>query len=195
MNYPVNEVFTSFQGEGVHMGRRAHFIRLQGCDLRCPWCDSSDTWSGQRQTMSAEDLAAGIPENSLVIVTGGEPTLHDLMPLTAALVGRHRHLETAGHRPITGRWMWVTLSPKPGKSPLRENVTIASEFKIIVSHPDDITHGLSVLEGRRSDAPVWLHPEWSKHGDPEVLAAIIEAVETTNGVRAGWQLHKMYEVR
>lgn len=194
MNYPINEVFTSFQGEGVHAGRRAHFIRLQGCDLRCPWCDSADTWSGQRLTMNADELAL-VPQNAIVVVTGGEPTIHDLMPLTSALVGRQRHLETAGHRPITGRWSWVTLSPKPARAPLRENVQRADEFKIIVAHPDDISHGLDALHGRRSDAPVWLHPEWSKRNDPEVIRAIVDSVDGIPGVRAGWQLHKMYEVR
>lgn len=195
MNYPVNERFTSWQGEGVHMGRRAHFIRLQGCDLRCSWCDSADTWTGSRQTISADDLAADIPAGALVIVTGGEPTLHDLMPLCAALAGRQRHLETAGHRPITGRWSWVTLSPKPGKAPLIENVKRADEFKIIIAEPGDIALGLEALQGRRSDAPVWLHPEWSQRESTVVLSAIINAVDSVPGVRAGWQLHKMYGVR
>lgn len=195
MNYPVNERFVSWQGEGVHTGKRAHFIRLQGCDLRCSWCDSSDTWTGSRPTFTADELAAGIPTNALVIVTGGEPTLHDLMPLTSALLGRRRHLETAGHRPITGRWSWVTLSPKPGQAPLPENVVKADEFKVIVSEPDDIARGLEVLRGRRTEAPVWLHPEWSQRASTVVLSAIVEAVESTPGVRAGYQLHKLYGVR
>lgn len=195
MKYPVNERFVSWQGEGVHMGRAAHFIRLQGCDLRCSWCDSADTWSGARPTYVPEELALTIPVGDLVIVTGGEPTIHNLLPLTRALAGRQRHLETAGHRPITGRWNWVTLSPKPGKAPLPENVVRADEFKVIVAEPEDIARGLEALQARRTDAPVWLHPEWSQRASTVILSAISEAVATLPNVRAGYQLHKLYEVR
>jgi 7-carboxy-7-deazaguanine synthase len=195
VNYPVNERFVSWQGEGVHSGKRAHFIRLQGCDLRCSWCDSSDTWTGARPTFSADELAADIPTGALVIVTGGEPCIHDLNPLCRALLGRFRHLETAGHRPITGNWAWVTLSPKPGKAPLPESVARADEFKVIVSEPDDIARGLEVIRGRQSSSPVWLHPEWSQRASTVVLSAIIDAVESVAGVRAGYQLHKLYGVR
>ena len=45
--YPVNETFLSWQGEGVHLGRKAFFIRLQGCPVKCAWCDSASTWHPQ----------------------------------------------------------------------------------------------------------------------------------------------------
>ena len=41
---PIHEVFYAFQGEGVHMGKSAFFIRTFGCPLHCPWCDSAGTW-------------------------------------------------------------------------------------------------------------------------------------------------------
>jgi organic radical activating enzyme len=41
---PVHEQFYSFQGEGCHAGRAAYFIRLFGCPVHCPWCDSAGTW-------------------------------------------------------------------------------------------------------------------------------------------------------
>ena len=41
---PIHERFFTWQGEGVHTGRSAYFIRLQGCPVKCPWCDSAGTW-------------------------------------------------------------------------------------------------------------------------------------------------------
>jgi 7-carboxy-7-deazaguanine synthase len=101
--YPVNETFLSWQGEGVHLGRKAFFIRLQGCPVKCTWCDSASTWHPQfvpkdLRRASAADLAAEAvaarPE--FVVLTGGEPCIHDLAPLVEALrsVGLPAHLET-----------------------------------------------------------------------------------------------------
>ena len=61
--YPVNETFLSWQGEGVHLGRKAFFIRLQGCPVKCAWCDSASTWHPQFvpkqvRKASAVELAA-----------------------------------------------------------------------------------------------------------------------------------------
>src|SRR5690606_10755697 len=44
VRYPVHEQFHTWQGEGVHMGRSAYFIRTFGCPVKCPWCDSAGTW-------------------------------------------------------------------------------------------------------------------------------------------------------
>jgi organic radical activating enzyme len=43
-HYQVNEIFMTVQGEGVLVGKSATFIRLQGCTVGCPWCDSLRTW-------------------------------------------------------------------------------------------------------------------------------------------------------
>ena len=42
---PVSEEFYSVQGEGVNAGTAAYFVRLAGCDVHCPWCDSKETWN------------------------------------------------------------------------------------------------------------------------------------------------------
>lgn len=55
MRYRVNEIFSSFQGEGTNMGKPCTFIRLQGCNLACPWCDSKNTWKGK--AFYEDDLA------------------------------------------------------------------------------------------------------------------------------------------
>ena len=118
--YPVNETFLSWQGEGVHLGRKAFFIRLQGCPVKCAWCDSASTWHPQHvpkdlRRASAAELAAeaAVARPEFVVLTGGEPCIHDLSPLVAALrdVGLASHLETCGAYPIAEGLAWVTLSP------------------------------------------------------------------------------------
>lgn len=206
MKYPVYERFYTWQGEGVHLGRAAYFIRLYGCPQACPWCDSAGTWHRDYRPdgvtlMSAGELAEVVrqesPDGAVVVVTGGEPILFDLKPLTDALhaLGRRVHLETSGIAPLRGALDWVTLSPKPfGQPPRPEVVALADEVKIIVHEPGDIQAGLDTLTGLREDAVIWLHPEWSKarERDLTVLNAITQAVKENPRLRAGYQMHKLY---
>jgi organic radical activating enzyme len=204
--YVVNEHFLAFQGEGVHSGRTSYFIRLQGCDQRCTWCDAAGTWhpawrpDGLR-ALTAPEVGALIraPYLAPVIVTGGEPTLYNLGPLVDEIhrLGRNVHLETAGHLPIRTEAPldWITLSPKPRATPpLPENVRLANEFKVIVEDTWSLVRSLELIEGRQPGATVWLHPEWSKRHDPALLDFISQTVTAGVGLRAGYQLHKLYRV-
>lgn len=207
--YPVHEMFRAFQGEGMHTGRSAFFVRLFGCPVKCPWCDSAGTWHPKHvpkdiTKWSSQDLVFAALSGSrpeFVVLTGGEPTVHNLLPLTEAFDNADLpvHLETSGAFPIRGKFRWITLSPKRWKMPLAESVQQADEFKVIVEKPADIlfyTHALeNVFEPSSIPAPIWLHPEWSQRDNPKVLKSICEAVEACPGVyRAGWQLHKLYRV-
>jgi len=76
----VSELFLSLQGEGPSAGTPAHFLRLQGCDVGCSWCDTKYSWvaSGGRE-VDLDDLweqARALAEASLLVVTGGEPLQH-----------------------------------------------------------------------------------------------------------------------
>lgn len=204
--YPVHEMFHSFQGEGVHAGRSAFFIRLYGCPVQCPWCDSAGTWHPkyvppevQRLTASAivEAVVAGTrPE--FVVITGGEPTIFPLWELVEAFrdIGLPVHLETSGAFEAKGSFDWITLSPKRWKLPLLTMLTRAHEFKFIIERPEDVAFYTGIVDGMTSGTPVpniWLHPEWSHREDPVVLKAITEAVVQGSGLyRAGWQMHKPY---
>jgi 7-carboxy-7-deazaguanine synthase len=206
VKYPVYERFYTWQGEGVHLGRAAYFIRLYGCPQACPWCDSAGTWHAAYRPagvtlMSAADLAETVridsPVGAVVVITGGEPILFDLAPLVDALhlLGRQVHLETSGIASLRGAIDWVTLSPKPfGQWPEASVVTCADEVKIIVHDPADIQAGLETLGGLRDDAVIWLHPEWSRarERDMAVLNAITDAVKQNPRLRAGYQMHKLH---
>ena len=141
--YPVMERFPTLQGEGAWTGHASWFIRLGGCDVGCSWCDVKESWPVDAHprvdvdTLVQEAVDSGLPR---VVVTGGEPAMHDLGPLTAALqdAGLATHLETSGTHPVSGDWDWVTLSPKKFKPCLEEWYNAADELKVVVVNSHDL---------------------------------------------------------
>lgn len=199
---PVHECFHSWQGEGVHVGRSAYFIRLFGCPVHCPWCDSAGTWHPDYipkniDRATPHELAARAKRSGaeFVVVTGGEPAIHDLGPLTEALraAGLPSHLETSGGFVIRGAFDWITLSPKWLKKPLAESLAKASEFKLIVEDRESIEKWIQAIGDGFGERPVWLHPEWSQRQNAEVLESITLCVKQRGApFRAGFQMHKLY---
>lgn len=133
--YRVNEIFYSLQGEGRWAGRAAVFVRLSGCNLRCPFCDTD--FSDYRE-MGAEEIVKEAKrlggDCRFIVITGGEPTLQVDEPLTALLhqEGFFISMETNGTRPIPKGIDWVTCSPK---SSFVDNgnvaITEAQEVKVV----------------------------------------------------------------
>ncbi len=78
----ISEVFISFQGEGPLTGRKAIFLRLARCNLRCIWCDTKYAYE-PRYILPIHDVAKillkyreGIRlKRPLLVITGGEPLL------------------------------------------------------------------------------------------------------------------------
>src|SRR5262249_32171324 len=106
MTLRVCECFRSLQGEGPSAGMPAHFLRLQGCDVGCHWCDTRYSWAaaGGRECTVAEAFAElrALGEAPLLVVTGGEPLAHPgVERLLAAAVGQWPRVavETSGIEP------------------------------------------------------------------------------------------------
>src|SRR5437868_7881079 len=96
---PVMESFYTLQGEGFHWGKAAYFIRLGGCDVGCVWCDVKESWDASKHPLTAiAFLLAELKKTpvEIVVITGGEPLLHDLSELTTTLKenGYRTHIET-----------------------------------------------------------------------------------------------------
>lgn len=168
MQYPINEIFQTLQGEGYFTGVPAIFIRLQGCPVGCPWCDTQHTWekhaereitlsgvmaktqeSDEWGAASAQALLAAIQQADYkarhVVITGGEPCIHDLVPLTALLIanGFFCQIETSGtHEVRCHDNTWVTVSPKVnmrgGYDVLNTALVRADEIKHPVARERDI---------------------------------------------------------
>lgn len=81
----VNSIFKSIQGEGEYIGQMTTFVRFQGCNLRCPFCDTKESWAPGGDSYGPVNLAkavmAGKPR--YVTLTGGEPMAQDYKSLRA----------------------------------------------------------------------------------------------------------------
>ncbi|PHM61755.1 7-carboxy-7-deazaguanine synthase QueE [Xenorhabdus ishibashii] len=168
MIYPINEIFQTLQGEGVFTGVPSVFIRLQGCPVGCSWCDTKHTWEKEADKQQPmENILLKSQESNLwgvasakqllsiftrqgysakhIVITGGEPCLYDLRPLTETLEseGYQCQIETSGTHAIQcSDKTWVTVSPKVkmrgGYRVLPEAMKRANEIKHPVGRQRDI---------------------------------------------------------
>jgi 7-carboxy-7-deazaguanine synthase len=194
---PVMEHFYTIQGEGFHQGRAAYFIRLGGCDVGCVWCDVKDSWDASKHPMIAiETLVNEVKKTAakLVVITGGEPLMHNLDLLTKKLqeVGLETNIETSGSSPLSGSWDWICLSPKKFKAPLPEVVPFSNELKIVVFNKSDFTWAEEFAKQVSSNCKLYLQPEWSKASI--VTPLIVEYIKENPKWELSLQLHKYINV-
>ena len=176
---PVMETFYSIQGEGFHQGRAAYFIRLGGCDVGCVWCDVKDSWDASKHPLQTIET---IVENAkafpgrLAVITGGEPLLHPLDKLTAALhaAGFETNIETSGSSALTGFWNWICLSPKKFKAPIAAIVPKANELKVVIFNKYDFDWAESYAAEVNPHCKLYLQPEWDRADiiTPQIIAYI-----------------------
>jgi len=178
--YPINEMFQTIQGEGVFTGVAAIFIRLQGCPVGCPWCDTQHTWEQQpdqqvslQQVLSKNGVAspawAEVSAEALIeamqaegytakhiVITGGEPAMFDLRPLGEALEaqGYRLQIETSGtfELKLTDH-TWVTVSPKldmPGGYLVRPDCMQRADE---IKHPVAMQKHIDALDNLLAQCP------------------------------------------
>ena len=179
MKYPVNEVFETIQGEGFYTGVPAIFVRLQGCPVGCSWCDTKHTWDlletnrvkpemviqvdgtvGRWSELTTSELIFFMKQKgftaSHIVITGGEPCLHDLTAMTDELniAGYSTQIETSGTFDVLcSDKTWVTVSPKlkmkAGLAVLAQALNRANEIKHPVAtqaHIEDLDVLLADIE-------------------------------------------------
>lgn len=190
---PVMESFYTIQGEGFHQGRAAYFIRLGGCDVGCVWCDVKESWdAGKHPLISVEKLVENVQHTpaKLVVITGGEPLMHDLNFLTQKLqqAGFETNIETSGSSPLSGSWNWVCLSPKKFKAPLPEVVPFANELKIIIFNKTDFKWAEEYAEQVAPSCKLYLQPEWTKSA--EMMPLIVDYIMANPQWELSLQIHK-----
>lgn len=194
---PVMEHFYTLQGEGVHQGKAAYFIRLGGCDVGCVWCDVKESWDAEKHPLfSVENLVETVKATpaQIVVITGGEPLLHDLTNLTHALhqAGLRVHIETSGSSPLSGELDWITLSPKKFKAPLPEVLPHASELKVVVFNKSDFAWAEQWAAQVSADCKLFLQPEWSKAA--EMTPLIVDYIKAHPQWQLSLQIHKYINV-
>jgi 7-carboxy-7-deazaguanine synthase len=201
MSYAVKEIFLTLQGEGVHAGRRAVFLRFAGCNLWtgreadranavCQFCDTDfvgiDGINGGRY--DADALAAKIAElwgeaadNRYVVITGGEPMLQVDDAIVDAL---HAHrftiaIESNGTLPVHPRIDWVCISPKAGSRIVQQS---GDELKLVWPQPGSDTAEME----RWNFANFLIQPMDS--GTAESNAANVQAATHFVMARPKWRL-------
>lgn len=197
----VNEIFTSVQGEGSFMGKPCTFIRLQGCNLACSFCDTKEAISFTKgNNLSIEQITAQIPQYiNTVVITGGEPCMHtELAKLIEALFTYKVHLETNGTFAIPAYVDWVACSPKAEADFKIHEECRVDELKIVVTPDLTVPKIEQIISQVSYPVIVWLQPESSQMHEMQIKARqLADAFIThpTHDVRVGIQLHKILEVQ
>ncbi|MCC5936740.1 MAG: 7-carboxy-7-deazaguanine synthase QueE [Lunatimonas sp.] len=197
LKLPLMEAFYTIQGEGKFTGHPAYFIRLGGCDVGCVWCDVKDSWDLDRwPAVDIADIVAGALTHParLAVITGGEPLMHDLGPLTRMLKenGFQINIETSGAHRFTGEFDWVCFSPKKFKEPHPDIYDKANELKVVVYNKSDFQFA-EEHAARVSDRCVkLLQPEWSKSG--VMLEKIITYAKNHPTWQISLQTHKFMNI-
>ena len=193
---PLMEEFYTIQGEGFHKGTAAYFIRIGGCDVGCHWCDVKESWNAE--THPPTDIRS-IVENAskhsdTIVITGGEPLMWDMQPLTSALKAKNLsiHIETSGAYRLTGTWDWICLSPKKNKLPQRPIYEAAHELKVIVYNKHDLVFAEEQAARVHSDCLLYLQPEWSVRN--KVTPLIVDYVMKHPKWKVSLQTHKYLNI-
>lgn len=194
IKYPVMEIFASIQGEGAMIGMPVSFVRLAGCNLRCPWCDTKESWEvdeSKVRMMTGEEIIKECTQLT-VVVTGGEPTMYDLTDILyyAHMQDKLVCLETNGTLPTPKDIDWVTCSPKPPEYMIHAECFF-QELKYVVT--DDFDVDCIPDENKKTCGSVWLQPESSQM--KESAARAIGMVMQYPYLRMGIQMHKIWDVK
>jgi len=191
------EHFYTIQGEGYHQGKAAYFIRLGGCDVGCVWCDVKESWDADKHPVhEVGTLKSEVRRTpaQMVVVTGGEPLMHNLDYLTKELqdLGLQTNIETSGSSPLSGHWNWICLSPKKFKEPLPEVIKVADELKIIVFNRSDFAWAEKYAALVSPNCKLYLQPEWSKAA--EMTPLIVDYIKAHPQWELSLQIHKYINV-
>jgi len=224
MKYALNDIYICIQGEGVKSGTPMVLVRLQGCGVGCPWCDTKETWlrpaadrgeridailgTNPRWGVFEDDViaeaawdACGLDPIPWALLTGGEPAEQHLHGLVAALHARGFRVavESSG----TARGFldagadWICVSPKVGMPGGRE--VIRAAFR----EADEI----KMVVGKASDVAN-LDDLLARFGTKSDAIISLQPVSESPGatqlcvqmaMRRGWnvsiQIHKIMGVR
>ncbi len=194
---PVMESFYTIQGEGFHEGKAAYFIRLGGCDVGCFWCDVKESWDATKhpiKTINEIVQKAESHPGRLIVITGGEPLMHNLDELTEALhrAGFATNIETSGSHPLSGKWDWICLSPKKFKVPLPDILLQADELKIVVYNQSDFAWAEKYSALVSDMCKLYLQPEWDKAS--VVTPSIIDYIKRNPKWELSLQIHKYINI-
>lgn len=197
MILPVMENFYTLQGEGFHQGKAAYFVRLGGCDVGCVWCDVKESWDASKHDLIAiENIVAQIKTTPtrMVVITGGEPLMHNLTELTLLLKKNNleTNIETSGSHSLSGIWDWICVSPKKFKAPLPDVLLKANELKVVVYNHSDFDWAEKYAAIVSPACKLYLQPEWSR--EAIITPRVIDYIKQHPQWELSVQIHKYINV-
>ena len=211
--YRVSEVYATIQGEGQLTGTPVVLLRLQGCTVGCPWCDTKHSWPLDATRLEKLEhtpeeifrLVRNVShEEKWVLLTGGEPCEQSpLRPLVAELRKRWRvMLETSGTDALDCPELidHICCSPKAnmpgGKGLIAKTLLDAHEVKFVVGKSEDLSKASDLVDklGLRNDR-VSLQPLGSKdRAAGDITTSLCMDWAAQRGWRVSIQTHKLIGV-
>tara|TARA_Y100000589_G_scaffold328632_1_gene373174 strand:+ start:8210 stop:8854 length:645 start_codon:yes stop_codon:yes gene_type:complete len=209
---PIVEKFHSLQGEGFHSGKSAFFIRLAGCEVGCPWCDTKHSWDSNKypllsiESLLSEVEAVRLKGASFIVLTGGEPLQHNLndfcniirnSKFSKELTPIKIHIETSGVNNFSGLYDWITLSPKRHNPPRDYFLEKCNEIKIVINDKNDIQFAQKIREKItksqiKKDKKFFVQPAWNSDRG---FRLAIEFAKTNPEWTLSLQTHKYLSIK
>lgn len=208
LKYNISEIFYSIQGEGTRVGRPCVFIRFQGCELRCDWCDTPYALEIKKEEklMTFEEIIESVRKYDcpFVMFTGGEPLYHKgVNELIKWFCDNEFEvvIETNGHQSIAGidkRANFVMDIKCPGSTMQKFNnfenlryLKKTDEVKFVIKNREDFDFAIEVIRKYNINEivnNVLFSPVFGEL-DPEILAKWI--LEIKMNIRMQLQIHKI----
>lgn len=193
---PIMEQFYTIQGEGAYTGMASYFIRIGGCDVGCHWCDVKESWDAKKHPLTAVDeiVSSALAHSKTIVITGGEPLMWNLNPLTQKLKkeGCRIHIETSGSHTLSGDIDWICLSPKKNQIPKKEILPLAHELKIIIETEHDFKFAEYFAHKVSNHCKLYLQPEWSQ--SEKMTPKIVDYVMKNPKWHISLQTHKFLNI-
>lgn len=209
LNLDIQEIFATFQGEGIYTGFPSIFVRLGGCNLACTFCDTEfDSYKNLSLEKVLEKVKKlshknGKLTHNLVVITGGEPFRQNLIPLCKRLLkdGFKVQIETNGTLfQDLPKAVDIVCSPKnPSGKYHRVRPDLLpkiSAFKFLISASDKKYNFLPEVGQSETKAPVYLQPidEYDEKKNKKNRALTLK-LAAENGCRVSLQTHKFWNIR
>lgn len=190
----VNEIFYSLQGEGPHTGMAAVFVRLAGCRMGCPFCDTKYAFQTGHE-MTVEQILRTLEQYPCrnVILTGGEPTEQDFTPLARALKQHSYqvHMESNGaHDVDVSDIDYLVVSPKKYVS--AHMLQKAHAIKIVVGQDTDLADLANYFQYANDHTVVCLQPQSNLQ---ENIDLCVKIIKQNPFLRLSLQTHKMANLK
>jgi 7-carboxy-7-deazaguanine synthase len=215
----INEYFSSIQCEGLYTGLASHFIRLQGCSMKCSWCDSKNTWKEKSKTYDYigvlnifKELINKYPKISNLVITGGEPLEQNYYPIVmmAKIFGFTIEVETNGFPKLTNSLstriypevdiynispkLWIdNFMQKYSKKRIKHFSNNNFILKFVIDKEEDFDMINIFLE--KNDIREELVFIQCQFDNKEIMSKCIEYVKNSPRKRLSIQVHKIFNIR